>query len=243
MSRIFVTGSVEGLGRNAAEALISDGHELVVHARNDRRADALDDLVGKGAHVVVGDLARMDDVRAVAEGVNRVGRMDAVIHNAGVEQGASLLPVNVVAPYVLTALIERPARLVYISSGMHRGGRPDLTDVDWSGARRTHSYSDSKLFVTALALFIARTWPDVFTNVVDPGWVPTRMGGAAASDDLRLGHVTQAWLAGSDNPEVQVTGRYWFHQAHQQPAAATWDEAFQEELVYSLARYTGVTLP
>ncbi|MEU9064219.1 SDR family NAD(P)-dependent oxidoreductase [Streptomyces sp. NPDC048430] len=242
MARIFVTGSVEGLGRNAAEDLISDGHELVLHARNDRRADALDDLAAKGAHVVIGDLAHMDDVRAVAKGVNRLGRMDAVIHNAGVEHGASLLPVNVVAPYVLTALIERPARLVYVSSGMHRGGRPDLTDVDWSGARRTHSYSDSKLLVTALALFIARTWPDVFTNAVDPGWVPTRMGGAAASDDLRLGHVTQAWLAGSNDPDVHVTGRYWFHQAQQQPAPATQDEAFQEELVDALARYTGITL-
>ncbi|MEU1216974.1 SDR family NAD(P)-dependent oxidoreductase [Streptomyces sp. NPDC005791] len=243
MARIFVTGSVEGLGRNAAEDLISDGHELVLHARNDQRADALEDLVAKGAHVVVGDLARMDEVRAVAERVNRLGRTDAVIHNAGVLQGASLLPVNVVAPYVLTALIERPARLVYVSSGMHRGGRPDLTDVDWSGARQTHSYSDSKLFVTALALFIARTWPQVFTNAVDPGWVPTRMGGTAASDDLRLGHVTQAWLAGSNAPAVQVTGRYWFHQAQQQPAPATRDEVFQEELVDALARYSGVTLP
>ncbi|MET7542608.1 SDR family NAD(P)-dependent oxidoreductase [Streptomyces sp. NPDC005507] len=243
MARIFVTGSVEGLGRNAAEDLISDGHELVLHARNDRRADALGDLAAKGAHVVVGDLARMDEVRAVAEGVNRLGRMDTVIHNAGVLQGASLLPVNVVAPYVLTALIERPARLVYISSGMHRGGRPDLTDVDLSGARRTHSYSDSKLLVTALALFIARTWPDVFTNAVDPGWVPTRMGGAAATDDLRLGHVTQAWLAASNDPEAHVTGRYWFHQAQHQPAPATQDEAFQEELVDALGRYTGVALP
>ncbi|KUM68215.1 SDR family NAD(P)-dependent oxidoreductase [Streptomyces curacoi] len=242
MPRIFITGSVEGLGRNAAEDLIADGHELVLHARNDRRADALDDLAAKGAHVVVGDLARLDEVRAVADGVNRLGRMDAVIHNAGVEHGASLLPVNVVAPYMLTALIEPPARLVYISSGMHRGGQPDLTDVDWSGARRTHSYSDSKLLVTALALFIARTWPDVFTNAVDPGWVPTRMGGAAANDDLRLGHVTQAWLAASNASEAHVTGRYWFHQAQQQPAPATQDEAFQEELVDTLARYTGVTL-
>ncbi|MEU9245928.1 SDR family NAD(P)-dependent oxidoreductase [Streptomyces sp. NPDC048385] len=125
---------MEGLGRNAAEDLIADGHELVLHARNDRRADTLDDLAAKGAHVVVGDLARLDEARTVADGVNRLGRMDAVIHNAGVEHGASLLPVNVVAPYVLTALIERPARLVYISSGMHRGGRPDLTDVGWSGA-------------------------------------------------------------------------------------------------------------
>ena len=110
-----------------------------------------------------------------------------------------MLPVNIVAPYVLTALIDRPQRLVYLSSGMHRGGRSDLADLDWSGLRGTGSYSDSKLFVTTLALAVAGLWPDVCSNAVDPGWVPTRMGGRQAPDDLRLGHVTQVWLATSDD--------------------------------------------
>jgi NAD(P)-dependent dehydrogenase (short-subunit alcohol dehydrogenase family) len=103
--------------------------------------------------------------------------------------------VNVVAPYLLTALMQRPTRLIYLSSGMHRGGYASLEGMDWSGHTSTGSYSDSKLFVTALSAAVARRWPDVFSNIVDPGWVPTRMGGPNAPGDLRLGHLTQEWLA------------------------------------------------
>jgi NAD(P)-dependent dehydrogenase (short-subunit alcohol dehydrogenase family) len=84
---------------------------------------------------------------------------------------------------------------MYLSSGSHYGGRAEVDGVDWSGQRRTGSYSDSNLFVTTLAVAIARIWPDVYSNAVDPGWVPTRMGGPGAPDDLRLGHLTQEWLA------------------------------------------------
>ncbi|MBT2538821.1 SDR family NAD(P)-dependent oxidoreductase [Arthrobacter sp. ISL-69] len=243
MSRIFITGSSEGLGRNAALDLLHDGHQLVLHARNPHRADALNDLTARGVRIVVGDLARADGVRAVAEQVNSIGRMDAIIHNAGVVDGAALLPVNVVAPYLLTALIELPDRLVYLSSGMHRGGRADLTGADWSGTRATKTYSDSKLFITAFTMFLARTWPDTFSNAVDPGWVPTRMGGAGASDDLREGHLTQAWLAGSNDPGAEVTGGYWHHMHQQKPHPATLNQNFQDELIAQIADHTGVALP
>ena len=243
MSRIFITGSSDGLGRNAALDLLDDGHDLVLHARNPHRAEALNDLTARGVRVVTGDLAHTDEVRAVAAQVNSIGRMDAIIHNAGVVDGAPLLPVNVIAPYVLTALIERPDRLVYLSSGMHRGGRADLTGADWSGTRATKSYSDSKLFITAFTMFLARTWPDVHTNAVDPGWVPTRMGGPAAPDDLREGHLTQAWLAGSNDPAGVVTGGYWHHMRQETPHPAALNPAFQEELAAQLADHTGIALP
>jgi hypothetical protein len=90
---------------------------------------------------------------------------------------------------------------------------------------------------------VARRWPDVVSNVVDPGWVPTRMGGPRASDDLELGHVTQVWLAVSRDPEATGTGGYWYHQARQAPAPASVDRAFQDALVEALARITGVALP
>jgi NAD(P)-dependent dehydrogenase (short-subunit alcohol dehydrogenase family) len=211
-----------------------------VHARNETRLDALRDLREAGADAVVGDLSVVDDVRSVADQVNRLGRMDAVIHNAGVLRGPEVLPVNVVAPYLLTALIDRPERLIYLSSNMHRGGRPALDGMDWRGERATGSYSDSKLFVTALAMAIARRWPDVYSNAVNPGWVPTKMGGAGAPDDLLLGHRTQEWLATSDDPEALTSGGYWFHQRRTEPAASVHDERFQEELVDALAAFTGV---
>jgi NAD(P)-dependent dehydrogenase (short-subunit alcohol dehydrogenase family) len=242
MARVFITGSADGLGRLAAETLLDDGHKVVVHVRNNERLPTVDDLVERGAAAVVGDLSDIEQTRAIARDVDRLGQMDAVIHNAGVLSGLHVLPVNVVAPYLLTALIERPQRLVYLSSGMHRGGRASLTGMDWRGDRVTGSYSDSKLFVTTLAAAVARLWPDVFSNAVDPGWVPTKMGGRNAPDDLRLGHLTQEWLATSDDPEARISGGYWHHQRRREPASNVTDQRFQDELLDELGRFTGTRL-
>jgi NAD(P)-dependent dehydrogenase (short-subunit alcohol dehydrogenase family) len=173
--------------------------------------------------------------------VNRLDRMDAVIHNAGVYSGPQVMPVNIVAPYLLTALIDRPQRLVYLSSGAHRSGRASLDGIDWRG-RTTGSYSDSKLFVTTLTFAVARLWPDVFSNAVDPGWVPTRMGGPGAPDDLRLGHLTQEWLAMSDDADARTSGGYWYHQRRIEAHPAVRDEGFQDRLLDALARATGTRL-
>jgi NAD(P)-dependent dehydrogenase (short-subunit alcohol dehydrogenase family) len=242
MARVFITGSADGLGRAAAQTLLDDGHEVVVHARNTERLAAVRDLVDRGAAVVVGDLSDLEQTRGIAAQVNRLGRMDAVIHNAGVNSGPKVLPVNIVAPYLLTALIDRPRRLIYLSSGMHRGGRAGLTGMDWSGLRTTGSYSDSKLLVTTLAAAVARIWPEVLSNAVDPGWVPTRMGGPGAPDDLRLGHLTQEWLATSDDPQARTSGGYWHHQRRTEPAPAVRDQRFQDEMLETLGRFTATCL-
>ncbi|WP_308192090.1 SDR family NAD(P)-dependent oxidoreductase [Arthrobacter sp. AK04] len=185
MARILITGSADGLGRYTAETLLQEGHRVVVHARSAERVASVQDLLDRGAEGIVGDLADIDQIRHIAGQVNRLGRMYAVIHNAGVLHGPDIFQVNVAAPYLLTALIHRPRRLIYVSSGMHRGGRARIEN------RTQVTYSDSKLYLTALAAAVARLWPDIPSNAVDPGWVPTRMGGAGAPDDLRLGHRTQ----------------------------------------------------
>jgi NAD(P)-dependent dehydrogenase (short-subunit alcohol dehydrogenase family) len=241
MARVLITGSADGLGRAAAKTLLDDGHEIVVHARNNERLTAVRDLIDRGAAAVVGDLSDIAETRAIAEQVNELGRMDAVIHNAGVYTGPHILPVNIVAPYLLTVLIDRPQRLVYLSSGDHRRGRARLTGIDWSG-RTTGSYPDSKLFVTTLAAALAGLWPDVLTNAVDPGWVPTRMGGPGAPDDLRLGHLTQEWLVTSDDPAARTSGGYWHHQRRLEPHPAVHDRGFQDQLLAGLAGFTGTPL-
>jgi NAD(P)-dependent dehydrogenase (short-subunit alcohol dehydrogenase family) len=242
MARIFITGSTDGLGRATAQTLLGAGHEAIIHARSAERLTAVNDLVRRGAPAVVGDLADLNQTRAVADQVNRLGRVDAVIHNAGIDSGPHILPVNIVAPYLVTALIDRPQRLVYLSSGMHHGGRADVAGQDWTGHRTTGSYSDSKLFVTTLAVAMARIWPGVYSNAVDPGWVPTRMGGPGAPDDLRLGHLTQEWLATSDEREARSSGGYWYHQRLRPPHPAVHDTHFQDDLLDALARSTGVPL-
>ena len=242
MSRVFITGSAEGLGRGAAEELLDGGHRVVVHARSEQRLTALRDLLDRCAEAVVGDLADPDETRSVAEQVNRLGRMDAVIHNAAVMNGPGVLAVNVLAPYLLTALIDRPDRLVYLSSGMHRGGRSGRAALDWGSNGSSISYSDSKLLVSTLAAAVARRWPDVLSNSVNPGWVPTRMGGSSAPDDLRLGHVTQVWLATSNDQDAQTSGHYWHHQRTAAEHPAVLDVRFQDELLAALADRTGTAL-
>lgn len=214
----------------------------IVHTRSAERLAAVESLISRGASAVIGDLADLNQTRAVADQVNRLGPLDAVIHNAGVIRGPQILSVNVVAPYLLTVLIARPQRLVYLSSDMHQGGRAKVDDLDWSGQRPTASYSDSKLLLTAFAMAVARLWPDVYSNAVDPGWVPTRMGGSGAPDDLRLGHLTQEWLATSNAPEARTSGGYWYHQRRVEPDTAVHDQRLQEQLVTELATFTGTPL-
>ncbi len=119
-----------------------------------------------------------------------------------------------------------------------------LHDIDWKERRwdYTQAYSESKLYVTALALAISRLWPGVLSNAVDPGWVPTKMGGASATDDLEEGHLTQTWLAVSNDPGARVSGGYWFHRKRQAPAAEATSVSFQDQLVIALAKLTGVSL-
>jgi NAD(P)-dependent dehydrogenase (short-subunit alcohol dehydrogenase family) len=241
LSRILVTGSADGLGRAAADSLLSAGHDVVVHARNQERAADLDVLVDRGADIVVGDFTERDAVRRVAAELNDAKPLDAVIHNAGVWSGPAVMPVNIVAPYLLTALLRGPRRLVYLSSSSHFGGRPSLAGVDWRG-ESAGSYSDSKLFVTTLAAAVARLRPGVLSNAVDPGWVPTKMGGPNAPDDLELGHRTQEWLASSDEPQALTTDGYWYHRQRLQPHRAVHDEAFQNRILRTLAEQTGTAL-
>jgi NAD(P)-dependent dehydrogenase (short-subunit alcohol dehydrogenase family) len=254
MSRILVTGSAQGLGRKAATALLDDGHQVVVHARSHQRATDLSDLADRGASVVFGNLASLEQVRSVADQVNQLGRMDAVIHNAGVygdtgrhpgfEGHPRVLAVNTLAPYLLTGLIQRPDRLIYLTSDMHVSGDDSLRDLTWSSRRwnGTQAYRDSKLFVTALALVAARRWPEVISHAVDPGWVPTRMGGPGASDDLEQGHLTQTWLATTDDPAALRSGQVWKHRRPTAVAAAAQDATFQDQLLDQLADLTDHTV-
>ena len=252
---IFITGSTDGLGRAAASVLIGQGHDVVLHARTRERAAALTGLAPAAAGVVIGDLASAAETRELAGQVNQLGRMDAVIHNAGIylepsraataDGHAKTLAVNTLAPFMLTALIGRPGRLIYLSSGLHRAGAGSLRDIDWTSRpwNAAQAYAESKLYVTALALTFARAWPEVLSNAVDPGWVPTKMGGPAATGDLAMGYLTQTWLAASDDAAATVSGGYWYHRQRQAPAPQARDPAFQDQLMDRLAALTGVEPP
>ena len=254
MAIVFITGSTDGLGKAAAQSLVDQGHRVVLHARSTDRAGSLGDIASRAEGVVVGDLQSGVETKRVADQVNAIGRMDAVIHNAGVytqrnrgstpEGHAITFAINTLAPYMLSALIERQARLVYLSSGLHRGGGGSLDDLDWTKRLwdSAKAYAESKLHAVALASALARRWPEVLCNAVDPGWVRTRMGGAGAPVDLETGQKTQAWLAVSDEPAASVSGRYWHHMRQQEPASEALDHGFQDRLLDKLREMTGVSL-
>jgi NAD(P)-dependent dehydrogenase (short-subunit alcohol dehydrogenase family) len=171
MARIFITGSADGLGQMAARLLVAGAHHVVLHARHVERAREALAAVPGAQSAVFGDLSRVSDMHSVAVQVNALGPFDAIIHNAGigyrerrriatVDGLPQLFAVNTLAPYVLTALIQRPRRLVYLSSGMHQGGDASLRDLEWNTRpwNGAQAYSDSKLHDVILAFAVARRW-------------------------------------------------------------------------------------
>lgn len=243
MSRIFITGSADGLGQLCARLLIQQGHEVVLHARNAERGKEALRRVSGARTVLTADLSSINETKDLAEKANALGAFDAVIHNAGVYQVSSeqIFAVNSLAPFILTSLMEKPKRLIYLSSGMHLQGKVNIDGVQNNG--NGISYSDSKLHVMMLAKAVARKWQNVYANAVDPGWVPTKMGGRNAPDNLQKGFETQAWLAVSEDQKAKVSGHYFFHKKERSYNTFADDVALQEELFTAFETVTGVSFP
>jgi NAD(P)-dependent dehydrogenase (short-subunit alcohol dehydrogenase family) len=239
----------------AAGLLVEQGHQVVLHARTAARAADARRALPQAEAVVEGNLDTIAGAKEVAALVNALGRFDAVMHNAavGYREGHHLtadgLPhvfaINTLAAYILTALIEKPARLVYLSSGMHHGADANLDDILWRKRRWNGSvaYAESKLHDAMLSCAIARRWPDVFSNALEPGWVPTKMGGPGAPDDMDQAHRTQAWLAASDDPEARATGGYFYHLRPLGANPQAGDAALQERLIALCEEISGCGLP
>jgi NAD(P)-dependent dehydrogenase (short-subunit alcohol dehydrogenase family) len=252
MARIFITGSSDGLGLMEARLLVGQGHQVVLHGRNRKRADEALSKVPGAMTAVVGELESITETRSLADQVNEMGSFDAVIHNAGVyghsncDRTVDSLPrmfaVNSLAHYILTCLIRRPKRLVYTSSGLHRGGDATLLDLAWTSrpCSVSSAYADSKLHNVILAFTAARKWPDVLSNVVDPGWAATKMGGWGEPVSIEEGSRTQVWLATSQDKEALVSGGYFSHLQPRSCHPAAADPAVQEKYLSECARLSGI---
>ena len=255
MSRIFISGSSTGLGLMAAELLIDQGHQVVLHARNAARANDTKRVLPRAEAVVEGDLDTIAGAKAVAARVNELGHFDAIIHNAavGYRESHHLTPdgfphvfaINTLSAYILTALMQRPHRLIYLSSGMHHHADANLDDILWKKRRwdGSDAYAESKLHDAMLAFAVARRWPDVLSNSLEPGWVPTNLGGPGAPDDMDQAHLTQAWLAVSDDPEANVSGGYFYHLRPRAPNPQAKNAALQDRLLGICAELSGVKFP
>lgn len=255
MARILITGSSDGLGQISARALISQGHKVTLHARNTERAKQASEGTPGAEDVLVADLSSIAQTKALAAEANKRGPFDVVMHNAGLgyqegyrntEDGvASVFAVNSLAPYILTCLMKKPKRLVYLSSELHRGGDANLKDATFTSEGRgwnpLQAYSDSKLHDVMLAFAVARHWPDVESNACSPGWVKTKMGGAGAPGNAEKGARTQVHLAGTK--ENTGSGRYWVDLKPSRAHPAAGDVAKQEEFLRIFESLTGVAFP
>lgn len=258
MARIFITGSSDGIGAVVARDFIKRGHNVVLHARNESRAKDAEKACPGSETTLVGDLSSIADTKRLAGEANKLGTFDVVIHNAGLYHGGfrrtpegfpALVAVNTFAPYILTALMNRPKRLIYVSSGMHYSGDASLKDLTWKqrgerGWSDTTGYSDSKLHDVILAFAVARRWNDVKSNALDPGWVKTKMGGRGAPGSVQSSVKTYVDLAlAQGNVKEGDTGEYWVSGRLRTPNDAVNDQLRQETLLKACEEVTGVKFP
>ena len=253
--RALVTGSSDGIGAAIADELTRRGMQVVRHARNERRAAQCREHAGADVPVVVGDLASLASTRALAAQISDLGRLDVIVHNAGwlsPDQARSVtedgmertFQINAVGPYLLTTAVPLPRRFVYVSSDSIRSAHLDLSDLQHESSwEPMQVYADSKLAVTALALYVARRYPEVPCNAVHPGWVRSKMSGDVAPLSLEQGADTPVWLACADDPGARVTGQLFHDRRPVIYNDEAHDPAIQVALVAALEELTGARLP
>lgn len=198
MATLCITGATDGIGLATTRRLLAAGHRVLVHARSEERGrPVLEDLsriAGPGgeAVLVTGDLARLDDVRALAAQVQALGPVDVLVHNAGVwvrgdtprttvDGLETTFAVNVLAPHLLTHLLapQLRGRLVWLGSGMAGSGRPDPGALG-RPQEPQRAYADSKACDVGLAVAWGARLPEVASAALDPGWVPTKLASRGA---------------------------------------------------------------
>ena len=128
---------------------------------------------------------------------------------------------------------------------MHHSADANLDDLawtrrHWSGAP---AYAEEQAARRAAGLRCGTALADVLANALEPGWVPTRMGGAGAPDDMDQAHRTQAWLAVSDDPSAKTTGEYLHHLRRRAPNPQAREADLQGRLLAACERYSSVRWP
>ncbi|GAB7360069.1 hypothetical protein MBLNU230_g7589t1 [Neophaeotheca triangularis] len=254
MARIFITGSSDGIGQAAAKILCEQGHEVYLHARNAERASQAKTAVPGAKDVLIADLSKQDETKELANQVNKLGKLDTIVHNAGLgfqqpysksaEGFATVFAVNSLAPYILTCLMNKPKRILYMSSSLHMGGDGSLDDIAWTSRswKGFEAYSDSKLHNVMLALAVSKRFKDVHSNAMDPGWVQTKMGGAGAPGDVAPPSRLLAEYAAGEHKLAGVSGTYFNVKGATEPLAVAKDVGKQDEYLKKCEGFSGVSL-
>ncbi|KAI7648183.1 hypothetical protein KC318_g18105 [Hortaea werneckii] len=255
MARILITGSSDGIGQAAAKLLSEQGHKVTLHARNQDRASQAQKAVPAAEGVLIGDISTIAGSKELADRASKAGPWDTVVHNAGLGPSnsdrktadgfQSTFAVNSLAPYVLTALMEKPKRLLYVSSGLHQGGDDSLEDVTWNQRpfAAFQAYNDSKLHNVMLANAVARKFPTVQSCSLDPGWVQTKLGGGGAPGTVDPpAKAIAAFASGSEDPAGGKSGLYLGVGGPKGPHQGALDTSKQDQLVKIYEKLSGVGL-
>src|ERR687898_3112445 len=245
MATIGISGATDGIGLATARVLLAAGHRVLVHARSEARGRPVVDGLDGNAVLVTGDLARLSEVRALAEQLADSGPLDGLIHNAGVwvrgdtprttvDGLETTFAVNVLAPPLLTALLadRMGGRLLWLGSGMARSGHVRLHAL---GEERNPSraYADSKAADVALAMAWGRRLPGVASAAVDPGWVKTKLASAGAPGDVTSSADTLAYCCTEAD---LASAPYWKDRAPIPVPRHLRDEALQDAIASACDR-------
>lgn len=254
MKTILVTGSTDGIGLETALELALGGHEIVLHGRNDEKAQHTRNVIRQAApaaklHTAHADLSDLDAVARMAQDLAaRLPKLDVLINNAGVymtEQKMSkdgfemTLAVNYVAHFLLTMLLlpllkkSAEPRVITVSSIAHTRGHIDFDNLNSERHFDDYqAYANSKLANVLFASELARREPWLASNSLHPGVIDTKLlhtGFNAKGDSVAAGARTSVYLTTS--PEVKgISGKYFNNCAAVRPSPLASDSHLARKL-------------
>ncbi len=197
---IFISGSTDGIGKQAALELAKMGAHVIVHGRNEEKTLAVVEFIkteskSEDIDYVLADMSSFEQIRAMSDVLHeRYERIDVLVNNAGAqihkfqysEDGYELnFAVNHLAYFLTTSLLldmvskSDYKRIVVVSSGMHFR----LEEIDWDVFKGKKEYdlynyyAHSKLANIMFSYKLSRLLQnkEITVNCLHPGLINTNL--------------------------------------------------------------------